>query len=110
MPRATGNGSCASSTTSGTAVAFWEDGTRTVVTYATSGVTAAVALQGAVADSVTLAPVNPADTPLTLTTTRWAGHSARGALAFEASPDQCNAPAGVTAAGIEGAIGLGTTS
>jgi hypothetical protein len=107
MPRAQGNGSCGSSTTSGTAVAFWADGTRTVVTYNTTGATAAVHLEGTVADSVTIPPVNPLDAPLTLTTTRYNGSNASGALVFEASPQDCASETGVLAAGIEGAIGLG---
>jgi len=108
LPRAQGNGSCASSTTSGTAVAFWVDGTRTVVTYSTTGATAAVHLSGSVAASVTLPPVNPTDPPLTLVTTRYAGNSAAGALVFEASPQECASDTGVLAAGIEGTISLGT--
>jgi hypothetical protein len=108
LPRAQGNGSCASSTTSGTAVAFWVDGTRTVVAYNTTGATAAVHLQGSVVASVTVPPVNPADPPLTLTTTRYGGNSANGALVFEASPPECASETGVLAAGIEGTISLGT--
>jgi hypothetical protein len=110
MPRPQGNGSCGSSTTSGTAVAFWADGTRTVVTYDTTGATAAVHLEGTVVASVTLPPVNPLDAPLTLTTTRYGGNSAAGALVFEASPQDCASDTGVLAAGIEGTIGLGTQS
>jgi hypothetical protein len=108
MPRAQGNGSCGSSTTSGTAVAFWADGTRTVVTYNTTGATAAVHLQGSVVASVTLPPVNPLDAPLTLTTTRYSGYSAAGALVFEASPQDCASSTGVLSAGIEGTISLST--
>jgi hypothetical protein len=106
MPRSQGNGSCASSTTSGTAVAFWADGTRTVVAYDTTGAAAAVQLQGSVAGSVTLAPVNPLDAPLTLATTRYGGYAANGALVFEASPQDCASDSGVLAAGIAGSISL----
>jgi hypothetical protein len=108
MPRSQGNGSCGSSTTSGTAVAFWADGTRTVVTYSTTGATAAVQLQGTVIDTVFLPPVNPADPPLGLSTTRYNGSNAVGALVFEASPQDCASQTGVLAAGIEGTIGLGS--
>jgi hypothetical protein len=108
MPRALGNGSCGSSQTNGTAVAFWADGTRTIVAYSTTGATAAVHLQGTVVDSMFLTPVNPADTPLSLTTTRYAGNSANGALVFEASPPECASETGVLAAGIEGTISLGS--
>jgi hypothetical protein len=110
MPRSQGNGSCASSTTSGTAVAFWADGTRTIVAYDTSGAAAAVQLEGSVVDSLTLTPLNPLDPPLTLTTTRYSGNTAAGALVFEASPPECASETGVLAAGIEGTIGLGTSS
>jgi len=110
MPRAQGEGSCASSTTSGTAVAFWADGTRTIVAYDTTGATAAVQLEGSVVDSLALTPVDPLDPPLTLTTTRYGGYTALGALVFEASPQECASEAGVSAAGIEGTIGLGTSS
>jgi hypothetical protein len=88
-------------------VAFWADGTRTVVSYSTTGATAAVELEGSVVDSITLPPVNPLDPPLTLTTTRFNGSSAVGGLVFEASPQDCASETGVLAAGIEGAIGLG---
>ena len=110
MPRSQGNGSCASSTTSGTAVAFWADGTRTIVSYDTTGATAAVQLEGSVVDSIVLTPVNPLDPPLTLTTTRYNGYTAFGGLVFEASPQECASDAGVSAAGIEGTIGLGTSN
>jgi hypothetical protein len=108
LPKAQGEGSCASSTTGGTAVAFWADGTRTVVTYDTTGATAAVHLRGTVVHSVIVPPVNPADPPLTLTTTRYAGNSANGALVFEASPPECASETGVLAAGIEGVVSLGS--
>ena len=64
-----------------------------------------MALQGSVADSTTLQPVDPLDTPLTVTTTRYSGYSPFGALAFEATPTDCQT--GVSAAGIEGVVGLG---
>jgi hypothetical protein len=96
LPAATGNGSCASSTTNGTAVVQWADGTTTVISYSTSGAAAAVALQGTVIASAG-----------TYTTTRYAGDSAFGAVAFEPpDPTACNG-AGVTSAGIDGAVGLG---
>lgn len=106
LPKAQGNGSCASSTTSGIAVAFWPDGTRTIVDYDTTGVAAAVGLQGPVVASITLNPVNPADPPLTLVSTRYGGYSANGALAFEANPPDCASDTGVLTAGIAGGITL----
>src|SRR5436309_13637764 len=77
LPAPTGNGSCGSSTTSGTAVVQWADGTTTVVSYSTSGALAAVVLQGTVIPSVT------SSTGTTYTTTRYAGDGALGALAFQ---------------------------
>src|SRR5438309_2547539 len=77
LPAPTGNGSCGSSTTSGTAVVQWADGTTTVVSYSTSGALAAVVLQGTVIASVT------SSTGTTYTTTRYPGDGALGALAFQ---------------------------
>lgn len=111
-PVATGNGSCISSTTSGTAIVTWADATKTVLQYSTSGVAAAVRLEGAVVPSVTLQAVNPLPgepTSTTVTTTRYAGSSAIGALDFDPpDPAACNTPAGVTSAAIGGFIGLGS--
>src|SRR4051794_25592627 len=45
-PVPSGNGSCGNSTTSGTAIVTWADGTQTVVQYSTTGAAAAVHLQG----------------------------------------------------------------
>lgn len=104
LPSSTGTGGCASSTTEGLALVTWADGTRTVETYSTSGAAAAVHLEGTVIDSTTLQPVDPLDPPLTVTTTRYAGASSQGLLAFEATPTDCQT--GVTSAGIEGVIGL----
>jgi hypothetical protein len=105
MPNSTGTGSCSSSTTQGLSLISWADGTRTLIRYTTTGAAAAVALQGSVVDSTTLQPVDPLDPPLTVTTTRYAGYTPFGLLAFEATPTDCQT--GVTAAGIEGLVGLG---
>jgi hypothetical protein len=104
LPNATGTGSCASSTTSGLALITWADGTRTITQYSTSGAAAAVLLDGTVLDSTTLQPVNSADPPLTVTTTRYQGSSSHGLLAFEATPTDCQT--GVSTAGIEGVVAL----
>jgi hypothetical protein len=104
LPAPTGNGSCANSTTSGIAVAQWADGTTTVVQYSTSGVAAAVNLQGTVIGSVT------SSTGTTYTTTRYAGDSAQGALTFQPPDPTACAGSGVTSAGIDGFIGLGSSS
>ena len=113
-PVPTGNGSCATSTTGGTAIVDWADGTQTVVNYSTTGAAAAVNLQGTVASSVTLNAVPPLQTgeppTATVTTTRYAGDSAQGLLAFQPpDPTACNTPTGVTTAGISGFIGLGSS-
>jgi hypothetical protein len=115
-PISTGNGSCGSSTTSGTAIVNWGDNSTTVVGYNTTGAAAAVNLAGSVVPSVrdsldsytgpTQAP--PAPT-YTVSTTRYAGQSALGVLAFQPpDPTACAGAAGVTTAGISGAIGLGS--
>ena len=108
-PVPTGNGSCSSSTTAGTAIATWADGTRTVINYTTSGVAAAVLLQGTVADSVTLPQVGGTGST-TVTSTRYAGDSSQGVLTFQPPDPTLCATTGVTTAGISGAVGLGSTS
>jgi hypothetical protein len=112
-PIPTGNGSCVSSTTSGIAIVNWADGTRTIVDFDTSGVAAAVELSGTVIDSVTLTATNAVagdPTTQTLTTTRYAGSSALGALTFQPPDPTACAGSGVTEAGISGFIGLGSSA
>lgn len=104
LPNSTGTGGCASSTTQGLALITWADGTRTLTQYSTTGAAAGVKLDGTVVDSTTLQPANPADPPLTVTTTRYNGDASHGALAFEATPTECTT--GVNTAGIEGVVGL----
>jgi hypothetical protein len=111
-PRSSGNGSCSNSTTSGTSIVTWADGTRTIVKYDTTGAAAAVHLSGTVIATITLPAINPAPgqpTSTTLSTTRYAGSSSLGVLAFEADPQACASPGGVTSAGIAGVIGLGSS-
>jgi hypothetical protein len=112
-PVATGSGSCESSTTGGTAIVTWSDGTQTVVNYSTTGAAAAVHLQGAVAPSAMLPAVNPQPgqpTSTTVTSTRYVGASALGLLAFQPpDPTACTTPAGVTSAGISGVVALGSS-
>jgi hypothetical protein len=107
-PLASGNGGCASSTTSGIAIATWADSTQTVLNYSTSGVAAAVELSGTVAASVTLPAVSPAPgqpTSTTITTTRYGGEASSGLLTFKPpEPRWCNAPGGVENADINGLI------
>jgi hypothetical protein len=112
-PISTGTGGCTNSDTSGTAIVTWADGSVTVVEYATTGAAAAVKLEGTVVPSVTLPAINPQPgqpTSTTISTTRFAGASALGALAFEPpDPTACNTPAGVSTAAIDGVIGLGSS-
>ncbi len=113
-PLATGTGGCASSTTKGEALTTWADGSTTVLSYSTTGAAAAVQLSGSVAPSMTLTAVNAQSgdpTTLTVNTTRYAGDSTGGVLAFQPpDPTACNTSAGVTTAGISGGIGLTGTS
>ena len=103
LPVPSGNGSCENSTTNGIAVAQWADGTTTVVQYSTTGALAAVALQGSVIGSVT------SSNGTTYTTTRYAGNSAAAALAFEPPDPTACTGAGVTTAGIDGVVTLGSS-
>ena len=112
QPIPTGTGGCGSSTTQGEALSTWADGTTTVVSYSTTGALAAVHLSGSVVPSMTLSAVNaePGDpATFTIATTRYAGESAVGLLAFEPpDPTACTTPAGTATAGISGVLGLGS--
>ena len=105
-PAATGTGDCASNSTAGTAVVQWVDGTITLLDYTTTSAGAAVVLQATVRDTLT---VFSSTGSRTITTTQFAGATAKAALAFEASPVDC-AGAGVSSAGIAGVAGIGTTA
>jgi hypothetical protein len=61
---------------------------------------------------LTATNAQPGDpTTITVSTTRYLGNSSQGALAFQPpDPTACSTPAGVTAAGISGFVGLGTSS
>jgi hypothetical protein len=113
-PTATGTGGCSNSTTSGTGIVTWSDGTISVLSYSTTGAAAAVNLSGTVVPSVTLTALDaqPGDpTTITISTTRYLGNSSQGVLAFQPpDPTACNTAAGVTTAGISGFVGLGTSS
>ncbi|MDX6603781.1 MAG: hypothetical protein QOF23_290 [Solirubrobacterales bacterium] len=110
QPIPSGSGGCSSSTTQGQALATWADGTQTVVSYSTTGALAAVSLSGSVVPSMTLTAVNPAagdPTTFTISTTRYAGESATGLLAFQPpDPVACTTPTGATTAAISGFLGL----
>ena len=109
-PIPSGSGGCASSTTSGSALLTWSDGTHTVVSYSTTGALAGVNLSGTVAPSMTLTAVSAPEgdpTTFTIATNRFAGDSASGLLVFQPpEPTACNTPAGATTAAISGAVGL----
>src|SRR5204863_8689075 len=109
-PMPSGSGGCASSTTSGSALITWADGTHTVVSYSTTGALAAVNLSGSVAPSLTLTAVNAQEgdpTTFTIATNRFAGDSASGLLLFQPpEPTACNTSAGATTAAISGAVSL----
>ena len=101
------------SDTSGIGIVTWADGTVTVVEYTTTGAAAAVKLDGQVIPSVTLPAINPQPgqpTSTTISTTRYAGASALGALTFQPpDPTACNTSAGVSTAAIDGVIELGSS-
>lgn len=123
-PLASGTGtlpvnSCGGSSTIGTAVIAWPDGTATVADYTTSSAGAAVSLQGTVVDSMTATLVpgseQPAgtapstykiktDNPTTLT-----GDGVQGLVAFTTdAPDGCTTDAGLAGVAVSGAISLGS--
>src|SRR5207237_8119680 len=109
-PISTGSGSCGSSTTSGSSLVTWADGTHTVVSYSTTGALAAVNLSGSVAPSLTLTAVNAQEgdpTTFTIATNRFAGDTASGLLLFQPpEPADCNTSTGVTTAAIRRAVSL----
>ena len=116
-PIPTGSGSCATSTTSGTGITTWADGTRTIVSYATTGVAAGVSLSGTVIPSVTLTLLSytgptqaPPASTYTLTTTRYAGDSSTGALTFQPPDPTLCASTGVTSAAINGTVTLSSAT
>lgn len=116
-PVPTGSGGCASSTTSGTGIATWADGSTTVTSYSTTGAAAAVTLSGSVVPSVTLTLLSytgptqaPPASTYTINTTRYAGDQAAGTLTFQPPDPTLCASTGVTTAAIGGTIGLGSTA
>ena len=118
LPKPSLSGDCASSTTSGISVVQWNDGKTTVVSYSTKGAAAAVGLTGNVIQSVQAFvgyDVNGNPIYKTYTTNEPAtpvGDYSGGALAFQPpDPTACGPNgAGVSTAGISGAIGTGNES
>jgi hypothetical protein len=109
---ARGTGGCPSSSTSGTGIVTWADGSTTVLSYTTTGALAAVNLSGSVVNSVDIPAVSglqPGDPDhITITTTRFAGYGSQGALAFQPPDPTACGTTGVTTAGIHGIVGLGS--
>jgi len=121
QPVAQGSGSCGSSTTSGEALATWDDGRHTVVGYTTTGAAAAVQLQGTIVASMTLTLVAgsvPAGWTAPSTYTIGSdepvfavGQQSLAALTFSpTTPDQNCVTVGVGAANIDGVVGIGSAS
>lgn len=112
-PAASGSGGCASSTTSGVALVTWSDGSHTVISYSTVGALAAVRLSGSVAESITLNATNAKEgdpSTYTISTSRFAGDSSNGLLAFQPpEPTACNSSAGTSTAAISGLVSLGSS-
>ena len=114
-PLAQGTGGCSNSTTTGVSITQWTDGDYTVVKYTTTGVGAAVSLQGTVISGVSLTSTNSGGTSTTVTipTTEPStpvGASVVGELTFStASPTGVTncAGSGLTSAVIEGLIETG---
>jgi hypothetical protein len=102
-----GTGACSNSSTTGTAVIRWADGTVTVLRYTTEGVGAAIVLQSTVIAGTTYTGRNSKGETVTktFTTNRFAGATGGGPLVFQANPADC-AGAGVKSAGIVGVVGL----
>lgn len=98
-----GTGSCGSSSTSGTAVALFNDGSTAVITYTTSGAGPAVTLQGTVGGSVSFG------TDTYTTSAQWSGDQALGTLTFQPASGQDCVTTPVTQAAIGGATTLGST-
>jgi hypothetical protein len=98
-----GTGSCGSSTTSGVAVAQFNDGSTAVITYTTTGAAALVNLQGTVGGSVAFG------TDTYTTSAEWSGDQAVGALTFQPASGQDCVTTPVTTAAINGATTLGST-
>jgi len=111
-PVPSGEGTCASATSTGRALVTWADGTHTVMLYTAKG-SLAQAFTGGVASSMTLYAVEaPEGDPSTYTikTNRFVPvlESADGLFVLQPpEPAACNA-GGVTSAAISGALGFGT--
>jgi hypothetical protein len=100
-PVPTGNGGCGSSTTSGSALVAWADGTYTVFNYSTTGALAAVVLTGSVAPSMTLTATNAQagdPTTFTIATDRYSGDSTAGLWPSSRRIPRRAPPAGATIA------------
>jgi hypothetical protein len=112
-PVPTGSGGCSNSTTAGSALVTWADGTYTVVSYSTTGALAAVSLSGKPIGEMTLTAVNaqPGDpetyTISTTNTFQLIETEVAGLFAFQPpEPTACTTSTGVTTAAISGTVSL----
>jgi len=97
-----GTGSCGSSSTSGIAVAQFNDGSTAVISYTTSGAGPGVLLQGTVGGTATFG------TNTYTTSAQWSGDSATGTLTFQPASGQDCVTVPVTSAAINGVTTLGS--
>jgi hypothetical protein len=115
----TGTGSCGNSTTTGTALVTWNDGKHTALGYTTTGAAAAVQLEGVVTANQTLTLVAssvPAgfSAPATFVVPSDeaafpVGQNAIALLTFSpTTQDQDCVTKGVSAASINGVVGIGS--
>ena len=113
-----GSGSCGSSTTAGMALVVWNDGKNTVIDYTTTGALAAVQLQGTVIASMTLTlvassvPAGYTAPPTYVINSDESafpvGEQSLALLTFSpTTPDQNCETVGVSAANINGVVGVG---
>lgn len=84
-----GTGGCTKSNTSGHAFITWNNGRTSALNFKTTGVGAALVVQG------------------TISSGEFAGKAAKALLAFQATPTQCNTSAGVTAPSFTGPAEVG---
>jgi hypothetical protein len=114
-PVPTGSGACEAGQTKGISITKWSTGAYTVIKYETNSVTGAVELDGKVVPSVTLKAIHPKPgqpRSKTIKTTLYSGGGSIGVLTFSPKPDPtaCGSTGGVTSAGINGFVGVGSAS
>lgn len=103
-PVPSGTGGCRDAAAGGTLWTVWQDGSVTIVDYETTGVAAALVLEGAVVPSKTV--VGSDGETHTITTTRHLGEGTTAALVSRvADPTACSG-AGIPSALLEGPVFL----